>query len=1412
VSSQNIISGDLKIRNLNGVLKATDGIVSISEPVMYYLGFWNANTNTPYLHNGTGVAGSVYKCDYAGIVNFGNGDIAFNAGDLVLYDGFVWDKVSSSGSGGGTSARNVYNFTATAGQTVFYLPYTPNQVDVYYNGSRLNQSLYIADNGAYVTLLFIPLAGDILTFNAYTVGIGVIARNVYNFTATNGQVLYTFNYIPNQLDVYYNGSRITQNLYDANSGTSVTLFFLPIAGDILTFNAYISTAGVTGGGTAGSLAKWSNTSVLTDAIAGADYVTPSQLSSYVPNSRTLTINGVTYDLSANRTWTIPAGISSVVGTLPISVNTVSGAATVSISQSTTSTNGYLSSTDWNTFNNKQNALGYTPENVANKSTSTTLGTSNTLYPTQNAVKVYVDSAVSGGIVLQGNWNAALNIPDITGTTTTGWAWIVSVAGSTNLGGITDWQVGDIAVKSATGWIKIDNTDQVLSVFGRYGAVVAQTGDYTTTQVTEGTNLYYLDSRARAALSFVAGSGAYNSTTGVITIPTNNNQITNGANYITLASLSATTPLFYNNTTGVFTIQQSSGTQSGYLSSTDWTTFNNKGNGTVTSVAASITGNAVGITGSPITTTGTLAFAFVGTNLQYINGAGDLTTFPTLTGFVPYTGATSDVNIGSYNFYSNAYFGGFTSVAASGTQIVLTISSTPSYLITGSGGQTIKLPNATTLPNGTIYSFNNNQSSGAISVNNNSNTLVKSVPSGGYLVLTLIDNSTSTGSWDSHFQAPSNVFWSTNTFDYVGSITGATWNGVSVAVNRGGTGQSSYTDGQILIGNSTGNTLSKSTLSAGTGISITNGSGTITIESSLTNPVTGTGTTNTLPKFTDTSTIGNSNITDDGSLITLGSNSYVNGSLGVGTNSLTGFNLRLDKNITGATTSFNVSSVGQVQSDVTATAYSYRSSLSTQAAAFTVSNLQHYFAQQGTIGAGSTVTNQYGFNAASSLVGATNNYGFFGNIPISGTSNWNVYMSGTAPNYFGGAIGVGSASLTGFNFRMLLNLTGATTFYNIYSGGAIQSDVTANAHYFRTNAATQATAFTLGSLYHYTATQSTIGSGSTVTNQYGFIADSTLIGATNNYGFYGQIASGTNRWNLYMSGDADNFMLGRLGIGTAAGTTQSLRISKTITGGTTAYGIFNTGTVQSDVTSTVYNNISQINTLASSFTLSNYYHYGATQGTIGSGSVVTNQMGFFATGLTGATNNYGFYGNIVAATGSWNLYMVGSASNYIAGSLGIGSTSLTGYSLKLTKTITGAATSYGIQQDGVIQSDVTSTAIYYGTNIATQAASFTLTSLFHYRAAQSTIGSTSSVTNQYGIYIDASLIGATNNYAFYGNIPSATGRYNLYMNGTATNFLQGELQLGSGQVVSASVLSTVTNKIKLIINGTTYYLLASTSGT
>jgi hypothetical protein len=74
------------------------------------------------------------------------------------------------------------------------------------------------------------------------------------------------------------------------------------------------------------------------------------------------------------------------------------------------------------------------------------------------------------------------------------------------------------------------------------------------------------------------------------------------------------------------------------------------------------------------------------------------------------------------------------------------------------------------------------------------------------------------------------------------------------------------------------------------------------------------------------------------------------------------------------------------------------------------------------------------------------------------------------------------------------------------------------------------AFTLTSLNHFAAGQGTLGAGSAISNQYGFVAQSSLIGATNNIGFAGQIPAGTNRWNAYMSGTAQNWFAGNVGIG------------------------------------------------------------------------------------------------------------------------------------------------------------------------------------------------------------------------------------------------------------------------------------------
>lgn len=334
---------------------------------------------------------------------------------------------------------------------------------------------------------------------------------------------------------------------------------------------------------------------------------------------------------------------------------------ISISQAGSSTNGYLTSADWNTFNDKQVSGNYITSLTGEATASGPGAASVTLNNASITAKILSGVNITGGTILdtdtmltafgklqnqinsliggsiyQGIWNASTNTPTLTSSVgTDGNYYIVNVAGSTNLNGITDWKIGDWAIFHGGTWQKVDNTDAVSSVNGFTGAV-----SLTTDNIPEGTtNLYYLDSRARSALSFAAGSGAYNSTTGVITIPTNTTQLTNGSSYITLASLSGTAPIGYNNTTGAISITQAGTTSNGFLSSTDWNTFNGK--------LSSLSGAVLTTTDQNIE--GQKNFQNVlraGTsesgNLIYI-GSPDVVGTKYIT-FVRQSGVTSNVNI------------------------------------------------------------------------------------------------------------------------------------------------------------------------------------------------------------------------------------------------------------------------------------------------------------------------------------------------------------------------------------------------------------------------------------------------------------------------------------------------------------------------------------------------------------------------------------------------------------------------------------------------------------------------------------------------------------------------------------------------------------------------------------------------
>ena len=97
------------------------------------------------------------------------------------------------------------------------------------------------------------------------------------------------------------------------------------------------------------------------------------------------------------------------------------------------------------------------------------------------------AAVLGALKYQGTWDANANSPTLaSGVGTQGYYYVVSVAGSTNLDGITDWKIGDWAIYSGTAWQKIDNTDAVTSVNGYTGTVVLGYADVGAPSIT-GTN-------------------------------------------------------------------------------------------------------------------------------------------------------------------------------------------------------------------------------------------------------------------------------------------------------------------------------------------------------------------------------------------------------------------------------------------------------------------------------------------------------------------------------------------------------------------------------------------------------------------------------------------------------------------------------------------------------------------------------------------------------------------------------------------------------------------------------------------------------------------------------------------------------------------------------------------------------------
>jgi hypothetical protein len=292
-----------------------------------------------------------------------------------------------------------------------------------------------------------------------------------------------------------------------------------------------------------------------------------------------------------------------------------------------------------------------------------------------------------------------------------------------------------------------------------------------------------------------------------------------------------------------------------------------GSGTVTSVAATVPA-FLSVTGSPITTSGTLAIGLSGTALPILNGGtGNLTGTATinanLTGDVTSVGnastlATVNTNVGSFTNASLTVNGkGLITAASSGTAPVTSVTgtspvassggATPAISLEASYGDTqnpyasktakfvLAAPNASAgvptfraIVASDIPTLNQSTTGSAATL-----TTARAIYGNnfdGSAALTQIIASTYGGTGNG-FTKFTGATTAERTYTLPDATTTILTTNAAITVGQGGTGQTSYTDGQLLIGNTTGNTLTKATLSAGTGITITNGNGTISIAAS-----------------------------------------------------------------------------------------------------------------------------------------------------------------------------------------------------------------------------------------------------------------------------------------------------------------------------------------------------------------------------------------------------------------------------------------------------------------------------------------------------------------------------------------------------------------------------------------------------
>lgn len=204
-----------------------------------------------------------------------------------------------------------------------------------------------------------------------------------------------------------------------------------------------------------------------------------------------------------------------------------------------------------------------------------------------------------------------------------------------------------------------------------------------------------------------------------------------------------------------------------------------------------------------------------------------------TGVTASSGANSVVlRDADQNISVNSVTQNLTKTTSAGGTTVLTTASSHFQVLIGTATHTYQLPDATTVPTGSSWIFDND-STGNLFVVNAASGAVDTVAPGGYATVFLELNGTTAGTWGRFGMIPAEVNWGTNSLDLGGStvVTNGVWQGTAIASGYGGTGLTTFTAANYALYSTSASALTAGTLpvaAGGTGVTTSSGANSVVI--------------------------------------------------------------------------------------------------------------------------------------------------------------------------------------------------------------------------------------------------------------------------------------------------------------------------------------------------------------------------------------------------------------------------------------------------------------------------------------------------------------------------------------------------------------------------------------------------------